>query len=96
MRLIKPLMIGLTVSVWLGACTPGEPNVYRSSNQQRTVGHGLLVSITNVANEAEAQPFAEEYCKARGRMAHFDRMEMLIYHSVASQSALFDCILRPE
>ncbi len=95
MRLIKPLMIGLTVSVWLGACTPGNPNVYRSSNQQRTIGDGLSVRITNVASEAEAQPFANEYCKARGRMAHFDRMEMLTYHRVASQSALFDCVLSP-
>ena len=93
MRLIKPLMIGLTVSVWLGACAPGNPNVYRSSNQQRPIGDGLSVRITNVANEAEAQPFADEYCKARGRMAHFDRMEMLTHHSVASQSALFDCML---
>jgi hypothetical protein len=95
MRLIKPLMIGLSVSVWLGACTPGEANVYRSSNQQRTIGHGLSVSITSAANEAEARSFADEYCKARGRMAHFDRMEMLTYHSVASQSALYDCVLSP-
>ena len=92
MRLIKPLMFGLTVSVWLGACAPGNPNVYRSSNQERTIGDGLAVRITNVASEAEAQPFADEYCKARGRMAHFDRMEKLTYHSVASQSAFFDCV----
>ena len=96
MRLIKPLMIGLTLSVWLGACAPGETNVYRSSNQQRTIGHGLSVRITNVANETEAQPFADEYCKAHGRMAHFDRMETSSYHSVASQSALFDCVLSPS
>jgi hypothetical protein len=84
-------MIGLT-AVWLGACTLGEKNVYRASNQQRTIAHGLSVRIMNVANEAEAQPFADDYCKARGRIAHFDRMKMLTCRSVASQSALFDCV----
>ena len=70
-------------------------NIYRSSNQQRTNGQGLSVSVTNAANEAEAQPFADEYCKAHGRMAHFDRMETSSYRHVASQSALFHCVLSP-
>ena len=95
MRPVLPLMIGLA-AFWLGACSPGEKNVYRSSNQQRTVGHGQSVRITNVANEAEAQPFANQYCSALGRMAHFDRMEIVSYRNIASQSALFDCVSRPE
>jgi hypothetical protein len=94
MRSIASLMIGLAV-VCLGACTPEEKNVFRSSNQQRTIGHGLSVRITNVASEPEAQPFAEEYCNARGGLARFDRMEIVSYHHVASNSALFDCVLRP-
>ena len=40
-----------------------------------------------MASEAEALQFAQEYCKARGRMAQFERMEILTYHNVASQSA---------
>jgi hypothetical protein len=94
MRAVVSLAIGSAAS-WFGACTPGEGNVFRSSNQQRTIGHGLSVRVTNVATEAEAVPFAEEYCEARGRIAQFDRMEMLAYRNVASRSALFDCILRP-
>jgi hypothetical protein len=89
------LTIGLT-AFWLGACSPGEKNLYRSSNQQRTIGHGLSVRITNVANEAEALPFADQYCSGLGRMAHFDRMETVSYRNIASQSALFDCVLRPQ
>jgi hypothetical protein len=92
MRSVASLMIGLA-AVYLGACTPGEGNVFRSSNQQRTIGHGLSVTITNVASEPEGQPFAEEYCNARGGMAHFDRMEIVSRHNVASNSALFDCVL---
>jgi hypothetical protein len=91
---LASLMIGLT-AVCLGACTPAEKNVFRSSNQQRTIGHGLSVRITNVASESEALPFAEEYCNALGKTAHLDRMENVSYHSVASKSALYDCVLRP-
>ena len=87
-------MIGLT-AVCLGACTPAEGNVFRSSNQQRTIGQGLSVRITNVATEMEAQPFAEEDCNARGRFAQFHRMEIVSYHHEASNSALFDCVLSP-
>jgi hypothetical protein len=95
MRSIASLIIGLS-AVCLGACTPAEKYVYRSSNQERTIGQGLSVRITNVATEAEAQPFADEYCKPRGRMAHFDRMETWSYHRVTSQSALFDCVVLPK
>ena len=94
MKPIASLIIGLT-ALWLGACTPGEQNVYRSSNQQRTIGLGQSVRITNVATVAEAQPFAAAYCKDRGRMARFDRMEMVAYHNVESNSAMFDCVSNP-
>jgi hypothetical protein len=94
MRSIASLMIGLT-AVCLAACTPGDKNVFRSSNQQRTIGRGLSVRITNVASEPEAQPLADDYCNARGRMAQFDRMEIVSRHKVASNSALFECVSRP-
>jgi hypothetical protein len=53
------------------------------------------VRITNVATKTEALPFADEYCKARGRTAHFNRMEMVSRRNLASNSALFDCVIRP-
>jgi hypothetical protein len=86
----------LLLSLWLAGCTPGEANVFRSSNQQRTIGQGLSVRITDVASEPEALPFADQYCKARGRMPRFDRMEIVSYHNVASKSALFDCVVSHE
>ena len=91
----KFIAVGL-VTLCFGACAPGEPNVYRSSNQERTIGRGQSVTITNVANELEAQPFAEQYCKVRNGVARFDRMEMLSHHRTATNSALFDCISRPR
>ena len=88
-------MIGLTAA-WLAACAAGEKNVYRTSNQERTIGEGLSVRITNVATEADALPFADEYCKARHGMARFNRMEIVSRRNMASNSALFDCVIRPE
>jgi hypothetical protein len=86
----KIAMLG-SIALWASACTPGDPNVYRSSNQQRTIERGNSVTITNVASETEAQPFAEQYCSARGKAPKFNRMEKLSYHSVASTSVVYDC-----
>jgi hypothetical protein len=84
-------VLGL-IALQIGACAPGDPNVYRSSNQERVIGNGLTVSITNVVSEEEALPFAEQYCKARNKAARFIRMEMVSHRSVAFRSAVFDCV----
>jgi len=59
------------------------------------MGTGLSVTVTNVATEAEALPFAEQYCKARGKVARLNRMVVLTYHHVSSNIALFDCVTEP-
>ena len=74
----------------LTACSEGEANLYRSSNQPRVIGDGMAVTVTNVASETEALPFADQYCTSRGRVAKFNRM--LSYHRISSSSATFDCI----
>jgi len=85
------LLLGLT-TLCLGACSSNGPPLYRSSNQQKTIGNGLAVEISNVATEAEALPFADQYCKARGRTPKFSRMEQVSYHKIETTSALFDCL----
>lgn len=96
---LRTLLMGLT-ALWLEACSStsglGQPSLYRSSNQQKVIGHDQSVVITNVVNEAEALPFAEQYCKKRGRAVRFDRMETLTYHHLASSSASFSCVPGPE
>ena len=49
---------------------PGDttPNVYREANQPRVVPDGPSVSIVNVGSEAEALPWAREYCEKRGKV----------------------------
>jgi hypothetical protein len=46
----------------------------------------------NVTSEAEAVPIADQYCKAQGKAALFNKMVMLTYHHVSSNSASFDCV----
>ena len=53
------------------------------------------MTVTNVATEAEALPFAEHYCEARGKVAHLNHMVVLTYHHVSSNSAVFDCVTEP-
>jgi hypothetical protein len=90
---MRAIHIGLAFLCCLNACSQGEGNLFRSSNQQRTIGDALSVTVTNVVNEAEAQPFAEQYCKARGKRARFNHMVQLSYRHVASNSASFDCVI---
>ena len=89
------LLIGVTTLI-LAACSTTSSSVYRSSNQQKTIGHGLSVSISNVATETEAEPFAEQYCKAQGRTPKFTNLERVSYHNVATTSAMFDCVLQSD
>ena len=48
--------------------------------------------VTNVATEEEALPFAQQYCKARGKVARLNHMVALTYRHVSSNSAVFDCV----
>jgi hypothetical protein len=90
MRLTRAFLIGL-IAVCLSACSPGQKDLFRSSNEQRIYQDGPLVKVTNVEDEAAARPLAEQYCNGLGRAAHFERMELLSYHHVATKSAAFSC-----
>jgi hypothetical protein len=86
-RLAYPLLLLAIV----GACTLGD-NPFHTANPQRVIGDGMAVSITNVHNESEAQPFADDYCRARGRTAQFAKLIQYRAHHVTSMSASFDCV----
>jgi hypothetical protein len=90
MRLTLALLLGL-MTLWISACSPGQPNLYRSSNEKKIYYDGRSVDVTNVENEAEARPFAEQYCSSRGETAHFARMELISYHRIATLGASFSC-----
>jgi hypothetical protein len=91
---MRAITLGLAF-LCIAACSQGQENLYRSSNQPKTIGSGLSVTVTNVATEAEALPFAEQYCKARAKVARLNRMVVLSYHHLSSNSAVFDCVTEP-
>ncbi len=95
MRWTLALLIGL-VTLCLSACSQGPPNLYRSSHEQKIYPEGRSVDVTNVESEAEARPFAEQYCSGRDETAHFERMEMLSYHRIATMGASFSCASQPR
>jgi len=95
MRSILTLLMGL-MAFWLSACSTGQPDLYRSSNEQRIYEDGRSVNITNVESEAEARPFAEQYCGSQNKTAHFQQMELLSYHHIGTMSAVFDCASPPQ
>jgi len=94
MRLAMAFLVGL-MAFWLSACSRGEDGLFRSSDMRRTYGDGLSVNIANVENETEGRPYAERYCKRRGKTAHFERMELLTDRRETAMSALFSCASRP-
>ena len=90
MRLSLAFLIGL-MAISLSACSQGQANLFLSSNEQRIYEDGRSVNITNVESEAEARPFAQQYCNGRGKTARFKRMELRSYHHLATMSASFSC-----
>jgi hypothetical protein len=73
----------------LGGCVSGiagnDANIYNSLNGQRIVGNENSVIVSNVWNEMDAFPLAEQHCKKNGRSARF--------RSVDGAKAAFDCVL---
>ena len=51
---------------------------------QRVVGNDVYVTISNVWNEMDALPLADEHCRKYGKSARFNKMEQ--------QRAVFDCV----
>jgi hypothetical protein len=90
MRSTSTFLIVL-MTIGLNACTQEHANLFRSSNAPRIYDDGQSVDVTNVEGEAEAQPFAKQYCDDLGKKAAFQRFELLSYHHVAIASASFKC-----
>lgn len=68
----------------LSACA-SDANIYRGGLfGQNIVGNKNYVSITNVWNEMDALPLAEQHCSKHGKSADFEKME--------GYRAIFKCV----
>jgi len=62
----------LLVAIALGGCGPkSDANIYGSLNGQRVVGNEAYVTVSNVWNEMDALPFAEQHCSKYGKIAQY-------------------------
>lgn len=51
---------------------------------QRVVGNEAYVTVSNIWNEMDGLPLAEQHCRAHQKVARFNRMEAL--------RAVYDCV----
>jgi hypothetical protein len=83
---MRKLLVVATLA--LSACTSSfsgnDANIYHSFNGQRIVGNENSVIISNVWNEMDAFPLAEQHCKKYGKSARFK--------SDTGVKAAFDCV----
>ncbi len=81
---IGSLVLVCAISAALGGCVGGDANIYGSLSGQRVVGNETYVTITNVWNEMDALPLAENHCSKFGKAAQYVRME--------GPKAIFNCV----
>lgn len=79
----------LVLVLAIGGCTD---NPYRLPNRQEVKGEGMSLVVTHARDEAEGRPLADEYCRARGGIAHFKGMMQYRTKRELSHVASFDCL----
>lgn len=75
--------LGLFSILLLSACAR-DANLYGCCFGQNIVGNKNYVTISNVWNEMDALPLAEEHCSGHSRSAKFLKME--------GYRAIFECV----
>lgn len=84
---MKPV-IAIMLAASLAGCASriagDNANIYNSLNGQRIIGNENSVIVSNVWNEMDAFPLAEQHCKKYGRSARF--------RSITGVKAAFDCV----
>lgn len=76
----------LVGALTLGGCIRGDANIYGGPNGQNIVGNEAYVTISNVWNEMDALPLAEQHCAKYGKIARFK--------TLGGARAIFDCVPR--
>jgi hypothetical protein len=77
------LLIALSLTGCASRYAGDDANIYGSPFGQRVVGNDQFVTISNVWNEMDALPLAQQHCRKFGKSARFSHME--------PYRAIFDC-----
>ena len=85
MKIPLTFLLSLTfLFLVITSCAKSDANIYGTLIGQRIVGNKNYVTISNVWNEMDALPLAEQHCSNFDRTAKFSRME--------GNRAIFDCV----
>jgi len=71
---MKKCLVLLLLTGTVSACGQSDANIYGSLVGQRVVGNEAYVTISNVWNEMDALPLAEQHCGKFDKVARFNRM----------------------
>jgi hypothetical protein len=74
----------LSLSGCASSLADNDANIYHSLNGQRILGNENSVIVSNMWNEMDALPLADQHCKKYGKSARS--------RSVTGIKAAFDCI----
>jgi len=76
--MVKPILLAATVACLCACAAPNEDaHIYPGLFGQRVVGNASYVSVSNVWNEMDALPLADQHCAKYGK---------------EGARAIFDCV----
>ena len=78
------VILGFVSVGLLAGCGASDANIYNGLHGQNIVGNEHYVTISNVWNEMDAFPLAEQHCGKHGKSAR--------YKDFKSYRAIFDCV----
>jgi len=82
----NPIAYVVLVLTVAGCSNRGDVNIYGGLQGQNIVGNEAYVTISNVWNEMDALPLAEQHCGKYGKIARFK--------TFGGSRAIFDCVPR--
>jgi hypothetical protein len=80
------LLLTLSLAGCAGSLAGNDAHIYPGLFGQHIVGNETYVTVSNVYNEMDALPLAENHCGKYGRSARFNHLEQV--------RAIFDCVPR--
>lgn len=72
------------ICLFICACVSSQNNIYGGLFGQNVVGNEAYVTVSNVWNEMDALPLADNHCKQYNKVARFNKM--------SGHRAIYDCV----
>jgi hypothetical protein len=80
------LLLAIPLASCAGSLAGNDAHIYPGFFGQNVVGNETYVTVSNVYNEMDALPLADNHCAKYDKVARFNHMERI--------RAVFDCVPR--